>query len=546
MLHLIPAWYQQNNWCENEQKWYVRRVHTEFDDTVKHVQLFQRSKGYPYQILLLGFSPNFRHFLHRQGVYRAPYWSCFDAIQEIRRRKAVVLSFHNMKWPPGREFVYTMFAVTAMLAGEKYAQIEFGEDGNPIQIDIFREGRLYRRNFYDDRGFISGTVVYGSDGPLYQDYLMENGVWKMRCFQGDGHVEINPEWREYLLLYEGRECKMRFTKLSYDSLEQVIGEVLQAYLRMTKTQDLFCVAMHERHTELLGYALKGRHVILSFFEQRYLCREHPETSALLGMAGCIVTDSRENSKQIRELTGDGDAPKRITDISPYDSRVDFGVSRQLEVQKILVPVDGMPDEVFDRLVETLGRYLTVNGKAMVHLFTRVADYDRKGRLLEQVRRCLRSTGYEEDWAAETEDRFVAENDLEREQAAPARFFVEQCVDELSVSKCMREQRILVDLRDVPELFVQITALSVGIPQIVHRKTQFVEHKRNGFLLRRLDRLPAVLEYYLGSMKNWNDAMVSAYELGKEFTTEVLLEKWRGVIDFFGEDTDFAARRSGLE
>ena len=85
MLHFIPAWYQQNTWHENEQKWYVRRMHTEFDDTVKQIQLFHRNKVYPYQILLLSFSPNFRHFLHRQGVYHAPYWSCFDAIQEITK-----------------------------------------------------------------------------------------------------------------------------------------------------------------------------------------------------------------------------------------------------------------------------------------------------------------------------------------------------------------------------------------------------------------------------------------------------------------------------
>ena len=105
MLYFIPAWYQQNQWCENEQRWTVRRMHTEFDDTVKQIQLFHRNKAYPYQIMLLSFAPNFRHFLHRQGMYRAPYWSCFDAMQEVRRKKAVVLSFHNLKWPEGIEFV---------------------------------------------------------------------------------------------------------------------------------------------------------------------------------------------------------------------------------------------------------------------------------------------------------------------------------------------------------------------------------------------------------------------------------------------------------
>ena len=39
MLYFIPAWYQQNKWCENEQYWYSRRMHTEIDDTVKHILL---------------------------------------------------------------------------------------------------------------------------------------------------------------------------------------------------------------------------------------------------------------------------------------------------------------------------------------------------------------------------------------------------------------------------------------------------------------------------------------------------------------------------
>ncbi len=135
-------------------------MHTEFDDTVKQIQLFHRNGSFPYQILLLGFSPNFRHFLHRQSVFRAPYWSCFDAIQEIRRRKAAVLSFHNMKWPPHMEFIYTPFAVVALREGERFAQIEFGEDGNPIQIDMYEKGELCRRNLYDDRGFVSSTILY--------------------------------------------------------------------------------------------------------------------------------------------------------------------------------------------------------------------------------------------------------------------------------------------------------------------------------------------------------------------------------------------------
>lgn len=531
MLYFIPAWYQQNTWNENEQIWYIRHTQTEFDDTVKQIQLFHRNRFYSYQIMLMSFAPNFRHFLHRQGIYRAPYWSCFDAIQGIRRKKARVLSFHNLNWPYGVEFIYTPFVVTAWLKKEKYAQIDFGEDGNPIQIDLYKDGIVCRRNIYDDRGFVSSTVVYEEKEPLFQDFLMENGSWKLRHFHKDGHVEINPKCPEYLLLYKGKEKTMKFSRLSYDNIEQVLYEVLTAYLRITRNTDIFCVAMHAHHTRLLGKALTGRRMILSFFSDRYSIASNPETIKMLEKADYIITDSRENLKKIRWETGI--AIKNITVITPYDSRVDLGISQQFAFQKVLVPVDDLADEIFGKLIKIFGKYLLKNKAVRIHLLTRKADYDRKRKLLSQVREKLEEIGLEKAWATESMDNGISENSLEIEGEVSAKFFVEQCVDELAVSKCMREQRLLVDMRNVPELYLQITAISVGIPQIVRMRTDFVDHNRNGIILKELKRLPEALDYYLASLINWNAAKVYSYEIGKKYTTEKLLEKWKEVIGSVG-------------
>ena len=543
MLFFIPAWYQQNQWCENEQSWRVRRMHTEFDDTVKQIQLFHRNRACPYRIMLLGFAPNFRHFLHRQGVYRAPYWSCFDAIQEVRRKKTAVLSFHNLKWPEGIEFVYTPFVVTAMLEKEKYAQIDFGEDGNPIRIDLYQKGQIRRCNLYDDRGFVSGTVIYEEGRPFYQDYLTESGTWKMRHFLRDGHVEINGKCPEYLLKYQDEAAKKRFERLRYDSMEQVIAEVLNAYLNMTEAGDIFCVAMHGRHTGLFKEILKEKKLILSFFEDRYPVSAASEDLELIREADYLIADSRKNVDKIRQDLG---LPlENIMAIPPYDSRVDAGISQQFGVQKILASVDGLEDEIFAELIGLLGRYLCRNEKAQVHLFTRRAEYDRKQKILEQAQRELRRAGLEEGWAAREERGQIAENDLEPGEQVSVRFFVEQCVDELSVSKCMREQRILVDLRENPELYLQIAAISIGIPQIVRTRTEFVEHGRNGILLKDIKKLPGALHYYLNGFKNWNQAMVCSYELVREYTTGELLKKWRKVLDSVGGDSNLTAGGRGL-
>ena len=70
------------------------------------------------------------------------------------------------------------FFYNALQGDVKYAQVEFGEDGNPISIDMFEDGKICRRNYYDDRGFVSSTVIYENGIEQYQDF-----------FDGKRHLE---------------------------------------------------------------------------------------------------------------------------------------------------------------------------------------------------------------------------------------------------------------------------------------------------------------------------------------------------------------------
>lgn len=526
MLYFIPAWYENNQWCEHEQCWQERRMHTEFDDTVKHIQLFHRKHPHPYQILLLSYAPNFRHFLHRQSVYHAPYWSCFDAIQEIQREKTMVLSFHNLTWPEDIEYLHTPYVVVAMRKGVKYAQVEFGEDGNMIRIEMYKGNQVYRRNIYDDRGFVSSTILYENGEPVYQDYLMENGEWKLRHFLREGRVEVNPKHPDYLLSFPDEKMKNRFSQLQYDSLEQVIQEVFAAYAEHTPSSAAFCIAMHEQHAKLLQNVLTGkRKTVLSFYLDRYEPEKHPETLQMMRKADYIITDSKEASGRIIGM--DGRLSSKITDITPYDTRVDLGISQQLSVQKILVPVDGLSENMLSQLILCFGKYLPTNDRVRIHLFTRDAGYERPRYLLQYVKTQLNEGGMREDWVSVADETKDEMNLLEEE--SPLRFFVEQCVDELSVSKCMREQRVIVDMRKHPELYLQISAISMGIPQIVCTRTQFVEDRKNGLIIKKVSSLPKALDFYLGGLANWNQAVVASYELGQKFSTNVLIEKWKEVI-----------------
>ncbi|QFJ55225.1 accessory Sec system protein Asp1 [Pseudobutyrivibrio xylanivorans] len=533
MLYFIPAWYQQNKWKELEQNWHTRRMHTEFDDTVKQVQMFHRSGMRDFKILLLSHTPNFRHFLHRQGVIHANYWSCFDAIQEVRRKKPVVFSFHNFDWPQGIEFIYTPFVVVAYLDNKKYAQIEFGEAGNPIEVAMYKDGLVSRKNIYDDRGFVSAMEVYSEGHIIYTDYLTELGVVKMREYADDGRVDINPNANNFLI-FDGNEVETAtFNSLHYRNILEVIREVFYSHiLTNDKADDTFCIAMHQKNVFVANELVGRKKCILSFYEDRYRLKNYPEAFHLVKHASYIVTDSEATSRYLmREF---GDAIENIIDISPYDSRMDFGISSELMVQKILVPVDHLPDERFNALIKQLATYIQTNENAMVHLFTRNADYDLPERLLNRVADIVEQIGYDRRIVIpEDVEDSTAENEIEGEdkEEIPVRFFVEQCVDELSVSRCIREQRIMVDMSHNPDLYLQINCISAAIPQIVRRETHYMKNMYNGFVVREFEQIPAALDYFLGSLANWNQAKVYSYDIAQNFTTKKLLEKWKIVQEY---------------
>ncbi|MSS56684.1 accessory Sec system protein Asp1 [Holdemanella biformis] len=528
MIYFIPSWYHGNEYKENEQYFFARRTVTEFDDTVKQVQMFNRNKIMDYKILNLSYSPNFRHFLHRQSVFHAPYWSCFDAIQEIKRKQIDILSFHDLMWPEHTEFVYTQFCIIAYVNNQKYAEIQFGEDGNMIEVFLFQSEIMVRKNIYDDRGFLSATIVYDSETPVYKQYLNENGVWKICQFYEDGHIEVNPDNQFYLI----NNKRVKFVDIKYTTMDSLIEEVFSTYLdEMTDSTDIFCLAMHTLHHDLLENLFTQRKTILSFYQNRMELFEDAELKSLIRSTNYCIVDSKH---KIRPLEKYAEKILPIVDITPFDTRADFGISQQLTVQNILVPIDSIEQSKLESLIVLFAEYFEKNETARVHFFTRNANWDRIDSVLNFVRDVLKVNGLDERLARK-EEQFKAEFDLDEDEKVPIKFFVDQCVDELSISKCIREQRIMVDVTTQPDLYLQISCISSAIPQIVSFRTQYVHNGNNGFIVEDVSEIPRCLTYYLDNITNWNKCVIYSYELSKEYNTASLIRKWKGVMKQVEQD-----------
>lgn len=519
MLYFIPAWYKENNWFEDEQAWYKRKLKSEFDETIKQITLFHRNVKLPYRILTLAFSPNLRHFLHRQGMYRAAHWSCFDAMLQIRRTKVALLSFNDMEWPQGAEFVYSPFAVNVFLQKDKYALIDFGEDGNPIIVNRYSNDQLIFKNYYDDRGFLAMTAVYEGTAEKYREYLMEDGTWKLRQYIHDGHVEVNQECPEYDIADGNTIRIVSYKKAEYCSMEEIIEEVLLNYLKMTDKEDKFFVASHGLHMKLLDRCLADKKTVITFFGDRYDYQQLPEISDFMQRALYVIADSEQTQKLIKKNLGN--VPVNIRNISPYDARMDFGISQQLKVQNILIPVDGISEEALRRIILEVLIYMQDNQLARVHLFTRNASWGYDNKLKNEVAAILEEDGIDREWVFEEKKSQTEESSL--------RFYVDVCVDERTISQCINEQRVILDLRKTTDVFVFVTAISKGVPRISMSQDEYIEHGKNGYMIRDYNEIRDALAYYLDNFENWNAALVACYEISQKYTTDVLLKVWREVL-----------------
>lgn len=190
----------------------------------------------------------------------------------------------------------------------------------------------------------------------------------------------------------------------------------------------------------------------------------------------------------------------------------------------------------------LADYLTINDLARVHFFTRDASWGHEDAIKNDTVKLLDSMGYDSrlvtgdgeaalGFGGSGADVF-AENELgDIEKTVEQRFFVDVCVDERDISKCINEQRVILDMRGTMDVFVYVTAISKGVPRISLSADQFLVSGKNGMVIDDFSDIGRSLTYYLDSFENWNQALVECYELGQKYTTSVLLKKWRKVLNF---------------
>ena len=284
--------------------------------------------------------------------------------------------------------------------------------------------------------------------------------------------------------------------------------------------------MDARPNHLVLDACPDQKLVLSFFEDRFDLSDVREVRHLLAGADLAVTDREREAKILRQ---DKEVKIPVRDISPFDTRLSLGCSQRSWDLKVYLPVDGLEEPYLSKALEQIFRYMQTNSKTVL-----IVGTQRSGQELEALRRQfagrlvrlqMEELGEERTALPDDEDREPGE---EKQKPPRIRFVTVRSESELI--QVLEDIRLIVDVRDQPDLYLQISGISAGIPQVNYRFTRYVEHQKDGYIIPNIDHVEEALDYYLTGLSHWNEALVYCVKKAQEYTGGSLVSVWKKMLE----------------
>lgn len=522
MFYFIPSWYNEHRkWYDSATVFYAYNVNREFDDSVHQIKLFKNAKE-DTSLIILNYTPNFRHFAYRQGLLGVDYLSVFDLIQDIGDVVTKKIDYLDLNWEEGLEYIYTPFLITAYKNNKKYANINFTDEGNIMFIDFFKENYLSEKLIFDDRGFLSSVLYYKNGIEKYQEYLNTSGEWQIREYLGtDKIVEINPKFQN------------RFKKDKYNDIEELILEVIynNVITNMLET-DTVVIAFDNKQNNLFIDMEDFVNVkkVISITEERTKLEEISDITKILRFADMIVVDNFSLESNLLDKVKNEELKSKIKNIPIYDTRLELGKSQRKKELIIYVLVDNHDENELIQLLIKLFEIIEKDDRVCITLGSYGAKYDEKK--LSSIVDDILVEYFNERMKVKKKDEHIYENKLFDIEDNTKYVTVEYVVirNELELIKALEYVRLILNLGEYPDMLTTITGISSGIPQINSIENQYVENNKNGLIIKNIDQLESVVEYYFNGLENWNKSLVYSVQQILRYTGQELVKEWKQMLE----------------
>jgi accessory secretory protein Asp1 len=245
----------------------------------------------------------------------------------------------------------------------------------------------------------------------------------------------------------------------------------------------------------------------------------------------LVTDTEVLSASLREHIDLGN--KKILDISPFDTRLSLGKSQQIKDLRVFVPIDGMQEPIRTRALKMMIEVLQTDEKIKLTLGLRAGEDKAVEALRAEMRELAASLEGVQVLVEEPEntDDDGGENffGMVRTGEREPQISVFSYFQEMDIMSELRYTRLIVDIRDHPDQYIQIAGISAGIPQINYLNTQYIIDRKNGYMIHNIAHLKDAMLHYLDGLSNWNEALVYCVRQVEQYSGKLIVKRWKELI-----------------
>ncbi|AMG48347.1 accessory Sec system protein Asp1 [Enterococcus gallinarum] len=523
--------------------WTTSSGNLESDYMMNIIQLFKNNRE-PYHLLLLEHIPFLRYQMHAYELEVAQMTSLYDRLQDIQKTNGFPLDVDDLPLAQNVEKVYTPFGITLIKENQPFGEIRFNSFGFAEQMSIMTEP--YRQIlFFDDRGFISAKSFQNDKGEQVKKiYYNESGMEKCVEYFGENpHVElVNPR-------------KSGLKKSQYRSMDELLLEMMNQFQLSLEPEDQILCLTNERSLRLVKTNEERKRVIQIVSDAHRLSTcASDEKAALWAGENKIITDSTSNQTALFSLmkqSGVNDL-SRIQRIPIYTTSFQLGNSNSIP-QLVLYWNAGELNEDVRRIHHLLLQKVIQNDRYDLIIETTTFQSEV---VLREAQKELVDTHFGVD--SESEEYQKVLKYFEAKKAKKLFKTDEEAIEEIRESKNWRnlveavdvnfrihfrldshlttirqdfnETRLYIDLSAEVDVQKQALAVSAGIPQLVRKKTDYVDDKKNGQIIGQIRELDAAIAFYLDDLNNWNQALVENISYIERFSEENIIKQWRELLE----------------
>ncbi|CAJ1229946.1 accessory Sec system protein Asp1 [Levilactobacillus zymae] len=487
---------------------------------VKLAQLFMHNQ-LGTELLLLQPLPWLRYQLQANHLTTLPWWNVFDDLQQVHQAEGLPLGLEDLDLPRGTQFVYLADKVLLVRNQRIQGEVTFHAAGFVSQVTLTNPDRTRIIRTYDDRGFCSTQTTYDHRNTRLETLWFNPATQPVMRRTTDNHVD--------LLAADGRVTR------TYASLEELIIERVQAHLA---DRDDLIISAADPVTASILTAIAQKHRVAYLLATR-VAPTLPDN--LFAALERVIAPTQQMAKKFRQVNANLDVPVDV--VSPYATTLSLGNSTELPETTIVWAVNYQP--IYEQAIVTqqLTDWLVKDERhAVTVIATSKVSADRLTQQFQQ--HIIAATGIAEGspeylLLQSLLIQLANHQSLTQIDQLPAviqttlnnlqRIHVRHRLVESDRQEILGGARLLIDLGEIPNLQLQIAAISAGIPQINRVATGYVADHENGLIVSHLTDLPAALDFYLATLIHWNESLVKSINYLENLAEPKLLAYWKGVI-----------------